>query len=353
MGGDSAGYQAVARLYHGWITGLIVMVASQRGAAPAAELMFRLFRRQHRATFLAGIEKLGLAGLPAAVASAQYHYLSNQIGGVRVEYIYESDRKAWIRYPPPRWIWQGPAICAIPSEVSRAILRGWHAENGVSLGNPRLGFVCTKQTVDGQDALEGYFLEHDRALEPEERLRFAPGEEAPPFDPAAAPRLAAEWTPERLDKARRNYAMEYVRSLLPELVELSGPEDAGQLASRSAYLMGMQLSDELKAMLGVAGAGVRGFAEFFLRLAVAQDDRASAAPVGDGVVIRQKGWRLMQGVALDEDLALAAWDALWQGLLAAHDRWLAWRSLAREPGVLAWQIASRARDYANGLPSRA
>src|SRR5579883_2772770 len=239
MGGDSAGYQAVARLYHGWITGLIVMVASQRGAAPAAELMFRLFRRQHRATFLAGIEKLGLAGLPAAVASAQYHYLSNQIGGVRVEYIYESDRKAWIRYPPPRWIWQGPAICAIPSEVSRAILRGWHAENGVSLGNPRLGFVCTKQTVDGQDALEGYFLEHDRALEPEERLRFAPGEEAPPFDPAAAPRLAAEWTPERLDKARRNYAMEYVRSLLPELVELFGPEDAGQLASRSAYLMGM------------------------------------------------------------------------------------------------------------------
>src|SRR5687767_5547505 len=46
---------------------------------------------------------------PPAVAAAQYHYLSNWIGGVHVEYMYESDRKAWIRYPPPRWIWQGTA----------------------------------------------------------------------------------------------------------------------------------------------------------------------------------------------------------------------------------------------------
>ena len=69
--------------------------------------------------------------------------------------MYESDRKAWIRYPPPRWIWQGVAICGIPSDVSRGMLRGWHAHNGVSLGNPRLGFVCTKQTVDAQDSLEG------------------------------------------------------------------------------------------------------------------------------------------------------------------------------------------------------
>jgi hypothetical protein len=168
----SVDYAAVARLYHSWVTELIVMVVTRRGAAAGAELVFRLFRRQHREKFLLGLDKLGLAGLPAAVASAQYHYLSNLIGGVRVEYIGEGERKAWIRYPPPRWIWQGTAICAIPSEVSRAMLRGWHAENGVSLGNPRLGFVCTKQTVDGQDALEGYFLEHDRALGPAERLRL-------------------------------------------------------------------------------------------------------------------------------------------------------------------------------------
>ena len=79
--------------------------------------------------------------------------------------------------------------------------------NGVSLGNPRLGFVCTAQTTDGQHGLSGYFLEHDRELAAEERLQFRPGELPPPFDPTAAPRLpAADWPPERLAKAERNYA---------------------------------------------------------------------------------------------------------------------------------------------------
>ena len=27
-----------------------------------------------------------------------------------IEYLAESEHKAWIRYPPPRWIWRGPAI---------------------------------------------------------------------------------------------------------------------------------------------------------------------------------------------------------------------------------------------------
>ena len=58
-----------------------------------------------------------------------------------------------MRYVPPRWIYEGTAICGVPSEVSRAMLRAWHAHNGVSLGSPRLGFVCTKQTTDGQPGL--------------------------------------------------------------------------------------------------------------------------------------------------------------------------------------------------------
>jgi hypothetical protein len=134
-------WDAVADWYHAFFTGAIVATVSRRGARDAAELVFRIFRRQQQERFLPGLDKLGLRGLPPAVAAAQYHYLSNAIGGVRVEYVYESDRKAWIRYPPPRWIWQGTAICAIPSEVSAAMLRGWHANNGVALGNLRLGFV--------------------------------------------------------------------------------------------------------------------------------------------------------------------------------------------------------------------
>ena len=146
-------------------------MVTRRGTGDAAEFVFRVFRRQQQERFLPGLAKLGLSHLPPAVAVAQYHYLSNWIGGVSVEYMYESDRKAWIRYPPPRWIWRGTAICGVPGEVSRAMLRGWHANNGAALGNLKLGFVCTKQSVDGQDGLEGYYCEYDHPLEIDARDR--------------------------------------------------------------------------------------------------------------------------------------------------------------------------------------
>jgi hypothetical protein len=331
------GYAAVARLYQAWITGLILMVVSRRGASAAAELVFRLFRHQQQEKFLPGLEKLGLSGLPAAVASAQYHYLSNLIGGVRVEYVCESDAKAWIRYPPPRWMWEGTAICAVPGEVSRAVLRGWHAQNGIALGNPRLGFVCTKQTVDGQDALEGYFLDYGRALREEERLRFAPDETAPPFDPARAPVLpAGMWTEERRAKARRNYAMDYLRSALPQLLALFGPAEANFLAGRAAYLVGLQFCEELAALLGVAmGGGAPSFAEFFRRLAAAQGDEVALEHDGDAIILRQKGWRLMPSVP---DATLPPWNALWQGCAAAYDRALSWRLVNRTEDGIVWRV---------------
>jgi hypothetical protein len=303
---------AVARLYHAWVTGLILMVVTRRGAGAAAELVFRLFRRQHREKFLPGLRKLGLAHLPPAVAAAQYHYLSNLIGGVAVEYIAESDRKAWIRYPPPRWIWQGAAICGIPSEVSRAMLRGWHAENGVSLGRPGLGFVCTKQTVDGEDALEGYFLDHGGALSAEERLRFAPDEEAPLFDPAQAPRLPPEWTPERFAKARRNYAMDYVRNILPELVALFGEPEARFLAGRSAYLTGLQQMPEI-------GAGETDFPRLLACLIAAQGDGVTLFRDGAATIVRQHGWRVMADMP-SRAVAAAIGVELWRGCLGGNDR---------------------------------
>jgi hypothetical protein len=335
------GHRAAARLYQAWFTGLVLTLVTRRGAAAAADLVFRVFRRQHLATFLPGLEKLGVARLPPAVAAAQYHYLSNRIGGVRVEYMKESDGKAWIRYPPPRWAWQGPAICAVPGEVSRAMLWGWHAHNGVALGEKRLGFVCTKQTVDAQDGLEGYFLVHDRALAPEERLRFAPGETAPPFDPAAAPILPeAAWPADRLAKARRNYAMEYARTALPALAAACGPSEAEHLGGTASYLVGMQLGPTLMEDLSIADGGAAGFAEFFRRMAEAQGDSVTVETTADGSIIRQRGWRLMAGVDdLDDAVACAIWNRIWEGCLASHDRRLNWRLLSRGEDGFEWQLS--------------
>ena len=78
---DAAAYRAVEHIYHSYLTGLILMLASRAGAPRAAEVVFRTFRRQQLARFLPGLKKLGLDNLPHAVACAQYHYLSNQVGG--------------------------------------------------------------------------------------------------------------------------------------------------------------------------------------------------------------------------------------------------------------------------------
>ncbi len=320
---DAAAYRAVEHIYHSYLTGLILMLASRAGAARAAEVVFRTFRRQQLARFLPGLKKLGLDQLPHAVACAQYHYLSNQVGGVKVEYVYESDTKAWVRYPPPRWIWSGTAICGIPSEVSRAMLRGWHANNGVVLGNPRLGFVCTGQTVDGQPGLEGYYKEWDHDLAPEERLQFSPGERCPPFQADLAPRLPGNtWPEERLQKVLRNYAMEYVTSIVPETIRVLGPEEGGHLAGAAARLVGMHTFDEVARLLGGVEAGAAGFAKAFARLARGQDDDAELQLEGSAATVRQTSWRLMAEREALSPAVFDAWNELWVGAALAHDRFM-------------------------------
>jgi hypothetical protein len=342
---DHAGWRAAATLYHRYFTGLLLTVVTRRSAADAGELTFRLFRRQHHEKFLSSLGKLGLDGLPDAVKAAGYHYLSNRIGGVSVEFVRESDAKAWVHFVPPRWIYDGAAICGIPSEVSRGVLRGWYAQNGPSLGNPRLGFVCCQQTTDGQPGLSGYFLEHDRELAPEERLTFSPGELPPWFDPAAAPKLdEAAWTPDRLAKANRNYAMEYVKNALPLLAEIFGPAEAAYLGRVTGRLIGMQFYGEIAQILGGAEPGAAGFAKLFAGLAAGQDDACEVDVAADSAVIRQASWRLLRGVAKVPDSAFESWNGLIEGLLAVHDRFLVLdvrRRLDRGDDAFEWLVRPR------------
>jgi hypothetical protein len=314
-------WRSVADLYHAYFTGLILSVVTRRGTADGAEFVFRVFRRQQQERFLPGLEKLGLSHLPSAVAAAQYHYLSNWIGGVSVEYMYESDRKAWIRYPPPRWIWRGTAICGVPGEVSRAMLRGWHANNGVALGNSKLGFVCTKQSVDGQDGLEGYYFEYDHALEIEQRLVFARHLEAPMFDAASAPALpVASWPKPRLEKAYRNYAMEYVRTAAPVMIQLFGPEDAGYLLHITGKLIGMQYFDEMARGFAVGKGTAREFATLLCALLEAQDDVVGAEESAGVFEVRQQTWKLMSDVADYHPACARLLDGLLEGLAAGCGR---------------------------------
>ena len=307
-------WAAAAALHQSYLTGILLFLVQSRGADAAAEFIFRTFRRQHLEKFLPGLESLGLRAQPDAVACAHFIYLANRVGGVKVEVMLESDRKAWVRYPPPRWIYEGASICAIPRPVPIAFLRAFHAYCGVTLQNPRLGFVCTAITTDGDPGLEGYFQEYDHDLAADERLRFAPDESAPRFDPALAPALPFEG--ERLEKARRNFAIQYIRVGLPILVELLGTEPS-QLAL-PGKLVGMQLYDEMSGILGPVEPNDAGFGEFLASLLRGCGDEPS-------VELRQGETRVTAPSlrALGADASSAefdAWNALWQGALSVHDR---------------------------------
>ena len=162
----------------------------------------------------------------------------------------------------------------------------------------------------------------------------------PRVDASLAPKLdVASWPAERLHKVYRSYAMEYVRSLLPTLLELIGADGVRLEVGRAARLVGMQYFDECSARLD-AGAG--GFAAFLAAMQAAQGEDVTL----DGACITQRGWKMMRGIDLrDDDQALAAfdaWNGLWEGAPAASDRFGALETARRRDGE-DWTIEWRVR----------
>ena len=333
-----------AHLHHQYFLGLQLMVAVEEGKSVVGEWMFRLFRRQHEDKFLSSFDKLGLDDLPHAVACARYHVLSNGVGGVRVEYMEESDTKAWVRFRYPRWMYDGPAICGIPVEASRGFLKGWYAHNGVSLGNPRLGYVCVSEDVTGQYGLCGYFMEYDHDLSPEERLRFAPDETPPAFDPAKQPRPPDEhWSAERLSKAARNYAMEYCRNGIRELVGVIGRERTLELARKAARLTGLQQYHHMAEATGCIDGDVADATQFLVTLFEGMGDAVESSVSNDrhSATVVQRGLRIVRGMSGDQrDDMLSCWIELWRGAVHSHRAFMD-VDVDDSGEQLTWRLSSR------------
>ena len=336
------------------MTALVLGLVTRRGEEVARDYVFRHFRRQHLEKFLPGLQKLGLAGEPDAPACALYHYHSNALGGVKTGYLRESDRKAWVRYPPPRWIWRGTAIAAIPHSVSAAMLHGWHGHNGVSLKNPGLGFVCTGMTVDGMPGLEGYYFDYGRPLKEEERVRFAygrrkcPGSTGPtspgsrpqtgPRSGGSAPSVPTRW----------NISAPCCRPCR----SFWDAADAEAELGRVARLVGLQFHEETARDMDLPTdvergdrSSARDFGRWLSSILVAQGEEIETTERDGAVIVSQTGWRAMRELTLADPLkAFDAWNELWLGAAAAHDRFLAvqtTRSLGERDWSITWRIAPR------------
>ena len=348
LGHDDARAMAIdaqAKLHHAYFLGLQLRVAVNETPEVVYEWMFRLFRQQHEDKFLTSFDKLGLTGLPDAVACARYHVLSNGIGGVPVEYAEESDRKAWVRFRYPRWMFAGPTVCGMPVETGRGFLHGWYAQNGVSLKNPRLGFVCVSEDVTGEFGLCGYFYEYDEALAPQERLRFAKDERPPPYDPAAQPAPPpGEWTAERLAKANRNYAVEYVRNGIASLIDVVGEHVALAHAEKVARLIGLQYGSELAQILPdgqtepTAPAQVAAWLAELLR---GMGDEADVVATDSGAALHQHGLRIVRGLEAGERQALLrVWAAMWRGVVDSRRTFFA-TEMTDHGDRLVWRFSLR------------
>ena len=335
--------QAQAHLHHAYLLGLQLMISTNQSNAVVGDWMFRLFRRQHLDKFLSSFEKLGLSDLPDAVACAQYHVLSNNMGGVGVEYMYESDQKAWVRFRYPRWMYHGPTICGVPVEVSRGFLNGWYAHNGVSLKNPRLGYVCVSEDMTGEFGLCGYFQEYDHDLAPDERLRFAKGELPPAFDPAMQPSVPPDqWSDERQEKANRNYALNYIRNGLSELVATMDPTEAIALSKRAAGLIGLQYFSETADMIGAVDGSLEDCAAYLAEMFRGMGDEVEAIALPDGAIeIKHSGLRVIKDLPEDEArIVFDCWSELWKGA-ARSQRLLKTLEVERDGLQAIWRLSLR------------
>ena len=316
-------------LYLSICSALELSTLRARGQDAAATLMFKMLRSHQLEHFLPGLEKLGLDTEPSdAVKSAKYHYFSNILGGLEVEYMEETPEKAWVRYPPPFAMSDSPftpsaAIAAYAPEVGHAVFRAWHAHNGVSLGNPRLGFVMTQVAHQGDPCLEGYFKIFDRDLEPDERLQFSPTERGPAFDPANGPKLPVEeWTEVRAARALRNYAVEYVTSHVNALMEMYGISGARPIVEHASRVIYAQLSRKVVQDYNLedANPGPERLALFIKRDRESLHEEVETAKLSDGAIKVTQHARNPRLFPPDSPHPQEIEDALFQG----------WRILAGE-----------------------
>ena len=339
-----AAINAQAEILHGYFLGMQLMVSRQYDAPLIEQWMFKLFRRQHQEKFLSSFEKLGLSQLPDAVACAQYHVLSNAIGGVPVEYMYESDQKAWVRFRYPRWMYDGPTLCGIPPQSGLGFMRGWYAQNGVSLQNPNLGFVCVSEDLTGEFGFCGYFKEYAFELSDAQRLQFAKGEYPPPYIAEQQPSLVSEhWSELRLAKAKRNYALGYIRNGLHELASLLGYETTQALAGQAARLIGLQYYASTAVMLTATDGDVKDAAKYLAMMLSGMGDETQLMPTSDlkQAKIEQTGLRVVRGVeGADRELLLHCWQELWLGTVRSHRLMMTLTCEQTAEETLLWTITS-------------
>jgi hypothetical protein len=258
-----------SKLWSRTFSALTAMTFREKGEDALTRLWIGFLRREQIARYRDGLLKLGIADdEPPAVAAAKYHYFTNQIAGLDMEYVEESPRKVWIRYLAPMWTYAGVAMMAMPSGVRRVSSSGWHARNGIMMGCPRLGYVKTKVIMEGEPYDEGYFMEYDHDLGPDELFRHETVLRTPECDRTKLPTLdPIQWPEERKLKSRRNFCGDYVRVTIETLYNMFGTAATLYVVEQTLRCVAIQYTHELVQDVGLEDRqGASAVSFFFSRL---------------------------------------------------------------------------------------
>lgn len=315
--------------------GLQLIVLREFGADALVRFKHAMLGSHQRRHYLEGIRKLGIRDSAPAVIAGKYHYLSNLIGGSQVEYVEETPKKVWIRYVGEDPWNDGSALIAYPPAAQRATFAAWHGQNADLMGNRRLGYVCTKVRPDGEPYNEGYFIEYDRDIAPDEAVRFEAVDRSPAFDPERAPRLDPKlWPEERIVRARRKYAGAYLRTHVETMRDRYGLDETCGLVRQTMAMLAVQNARRLFERLGVAQTGFAGALEFLRRLLSCRgEDFTVATPAADRARFTLRSDRPFDDAAPEElRQALFAFQAMCVRLLG---------------GTI---LITRRREKANGAP---
>ena len=86
--------ETIARFWGLHWSAIQLVILREHGGEDLARFKYQILRAHQRSHFLEGVAKLGIdRSLPPAVIAGRYHYFSNAIGGLTMEYIEESERK--------------------------------------------------------------------------------------------------------------------------------------------------------------------------------------------------------------------------------------------------------------------
>ena len=146
--------------------------------------------------------------------------------------------------------------------------------------------------------------------------------------------------------------MEYLRTMLPTLQEQLGPDGALAELGRVARLVGLQFHEETARDMDLPTdvergdlASARDFGRWLTSVLTAQGEDTEFAERDGTIIVTANGWRAARDLKLADPLkAFDAWNELWLGAAAAHDRFLGLqttRSLGDRGWSIVWRIAPR------------